>query len=129
MDNLSFVKRFIAGTKQGVVQWSEATDPNSPAGCEGFSTKKGNNFLIIMHTENDVYILLIFEETGHEVYRIDENNLLYDLDGESIPSWNAEDEHALSRLFRLAERSAKQIDSLLNRLVSDLPDEDPILPF
>lgn len=97
---------------------------------EGFYTVRGNNDVVIMRLNSDNYVMAIRDADGTEVYRIDEDNLLYDADGDMIAKWSRDDANALPRLFRLAERSAKRIDSLLDELTKDLPDDDDVdLPF
>lgn len=83
----------------------------------------------IVRFVGESYAMVIFNENGEEIYRIDEDNLLYDAGGDHINNWTRDDEYALPRLFRLAERSAKKIDSLLDELTKDLPDDDDGLPF
>lgn len=132
MDNLSFVKRFIAGTKEKYIQWNDIKGIVkffSLAASEGFYTVRGDNDIVIVHSDRDDYVMAIWGKAGKEIYRIDEDNLLYDSDGDMIKEWDRNDEHALSRLFRLAERSAKKIDSLLDELTKGLPDDDDGLPF
>lgn len=129
MDNLSFVKRFIAGTKEKYIQWDETKGImllNNAS--EGFYTVRNDNIVIIMRMIDDSYAMAIRDVGGDEVYRINEDNLMYDADGDMISSWNTDDTHALSRLFRLAERSAKKIDSLLDELTEGLPNGNG-LPF
>lgn len=130
MDNLSFVKRFITGTKEECIQWSDMKGAMPlPVASEGFYTVRGNNDVVIMRLDSNNYVMAIWDIAGTEIYRIDEDNLLYDADGDMIANWDSDDEHALSRLFRLAERSAKRIDSLLDELTKDLPDDAVDLLF
>lgn len=129
MDNLNFVRRFIIATKEGYVQWNETKGSvRLFTISEGFYTEKSHNVIIIMRQADDGYAMSIRDATGDELYRIDEANLLYDSDGDRLTAWDIDDQNALSRLFRLAERSAKKIDSLLDELTKDFPDENDV-PF
>lgn len=129
MDNLSFVKRFIAGTKNGLVTWEDARPaiivPQNFE--EGFYTEKDGYNVIIMRTNKDTYTMIVCRKDGREAYRIDEKNLSDDLSTNKT-LWSSEDQYVLSRLFRLAERNAKKIDELLEYLTMDLPEEHD-LPF
>lgn len=74
------------------------------------------------------YTMCILSEELKEIYRIDDSNLFDGEDGERVNHTN-EDRLVLARLFRLAERSARQIDRLLEELAKGLPDISDDLPF
>ena len=144
MNNIDFVERFIAGTKEKQLQLSEFN--GSMNGClydkrndydQAFSVTRGDS--VILSTKKELfdeydrsegfsYSLIILTSNLKEVYRIDSDNLFDSDDGTTV--YYSEDKKlVLSRLFRLAERSARKIDRLLDSLVQGLSDPADELPF
>lgn len=88
---------------------------------------------ILFNSDEEVaeyrYTMRILSEDLKEIYRIDDSNLFDSEDGERVFHYNDEDKFVLARLFRLAERSARQIDRLLEDLAKGLPDISEEGPF
>ena len=104
---------------------------------QAFSVTRGDS--VILSTKKELfdeydrsegfsYSLIILTSNLKEVYRIDSDNLFDSDDGTTV--YYSEDKKlVLSRLFRLAERSARKIDRLLDSLVQGLSDPADELPF
>ena len=75
------------------------------------------------------YTLIILDSALTEQYRIDDDNLFDSDSGTSAAYRSEENQLVLSRLFRLAERSAKNVDRLLENLAAGLADSSDELPF
>lgn len=145
MNNFNFVEKFISGTKENQLKWSEFSGTvngyvykqQSEYEQAFFVLRKGSVVLITKRADYDdygnyvgnKYTLIILDSALTEQYRIDDDNL-FDSDGETSAAYRSkEDQLVLSRLFRLAERSAKNIDRLLEKLAAGLSDSSDELPF
>ena len=144
MNNIDFVERFIAGTKEKQLQWSEFNGSMNGSLYDkrndydqAFSVTRGDS--VILSTKKELfdeydrsegfsYSLIILTSNLKEVYRIDTDNL-FDSDYGTTVYYSEDKKLVLSRLFRLAERSARKIDRLLDSLVQGLSDPADELPF
>lgn len=144
MNNIDFVERFIAGTKEKQLQWSEFNGSMNGRLYDkrndydqAFSVTRGDS--VILSTKKELfdeydrsegfsYSLIILTSNLKEVYRIDSDNL-FDSDVGTTVYYSEDKKLVLSRLFRLAERSARKIDRLLDSLVQGLSDPADELPF
>ena len=135
----------IYATKKGEIIWKKGRD-NSGLGAglgalisldtitDYFSAQFNDKRVFITRTypnsEEDAtsYAIRITNSNNQELYAIDENNLF---DGEEgLSSTNLSGDHTLlSRLYRLAERKANNIDNIMDDIVKGLSDPDDELPF
>lgn len=145
MNNFDFVEKFISGTKEKQLKWSEFS--GTVNGCvykqqneyeqAFFVLRKGSFVLITKRADYDdygnytgnKYTLIILDSALTEQYRIDDDNLFDSDSGTSAAYRSKENQLVLSRLFRLAERSAKNVDRLLENLAAGLADSSDELPF
>lgn len=145
MNNFDFVERFIEGTKGKRLTWNEFTGTLN--GCVYEQNREYNQAFYVLRDKKVIlltktilfdsdeevaeyrYTMRILSEDLKEIYRIDDSNLFDSEDGERVFHYNDEDKFVLARLFRLAERSARQIDRLLEELAKGLPDISDDLPF
>ena len=141
MNNLDFVKKLISGTKTGSVEWENASSfiINKYSTFDSifcFMRQKYEVLIAKMDKDNpsnlyneNKYALFIVDGTSfEEIFCIDSDNLMEgDIYSNSF-SPEKNDSSALSRLYRLAERSSKKIDRLFDVLTQGINDEDE-LPF
>lgn len=145
MNNLDFVKKFIAGTKNDQLQWQDFSSLNcmrqykeAQSYSQIFYVQRNGQFVLSTKSTqyddygnyvDDDYSVIILDSDFTELYKIDSDNL-FDADiHESTVFYSGEDKLVLSRLFRLAERSAKKIDRLLDKISYGLNDTSDDLPF
>jgi len=145
MNNFDFVEKFISGTKEKQLKWSEFSGTVNGQVYKQqkeyeqafFVLRKGSFVLITKrddyddygHYTGNKYTLIILDSTLNELYRIDDDNLFDSDTGTSGAYHSKENQLVLSRLFRLAERSAKNVDRLLENLAAGLLDSSDELPF
>lgn len=105
------VDKLHARTVERKIIWEMGDEPD-----EYVSSLRGKStFTLRRIKENYKYVLTMRNETGEIVFRISHDNL---------PSSSSE---ALLRLYKLAERIAKQIDDEVNKaidLLDDLGDDE-----
>lgn len=145
MNNFDFVEKFISGTKEKQLKWSEFSGTvnghvykqQNEYEQAFFVLRKGSFVLITKRADYDdygnytgnKYTLIILDSALTEQYRIDDDNLFDSDSGTSAAYRSKENQLVLSRLFRLAERSAKNVDRLLENLAAGLADSSDELPF
>lgn len=145
MNNFDFVEKFISGTKEKQLKWSEFSGTvnghvykqQNEYEQAFFVLRKGSFVLITKRDDYDdygnytgnKYTLIILDSALTEQYRIDDDNLFDSDSGTSAAYRSEENQLVLSRLFRLAERSAKNVDRLLENLAAGLADSSDELPF
>lgn len=105
------VDKLHARTVERKVIWEQGDEPD-----EYVSSLKGKAMFTLRRIkENYKYVLTMRNETGEIVFRISHDNL------------EASSSEALLRLYKLAERIAKQIDDEVNKaidLLDDLGDDE-----
>ncbi|HVZ40570.1 MAG TPA: hypothetical protein VHI13_14920 [Candidatus Kapabacteria bacterium] len=105
------VDKLHARTVERKVIWELGDEPD-----EYVATLRGKaTFTLRRIKENYKYVLTMRNETGEVVFRISHDNL------------EASSSEALLRLYKLAERIAKQIDDEVNKaidLLDDLGDDE-----
>lgn len=145
MNNFDFVEKFISGTKEKKLKWAECTGAINGRVYKQrneyeqafFVLRKGSVVLVTKKEDYDEhgdytgnkYSLIILDSDLDELYRIDDSNLFDSDDDTSTVYYSQEKSLVLSRLFRLAERSAKNVDRLLEKLAEGLFSPSDELPF
>ena len=134
MQNIEFINKYINGTKNGNVIWDNCSIPSNKWD-KAYITKKNNTIIAITFSEEkykngervpDEYKMYILDSSMNELYKIDNTNLE---EGETEYNriYKKNDSLSLSRLYRLADRSANKIDKLLAELSAGVDEEE--LPF
>ncbi len=132
MTNLKFVNTLISATKKGELQWQEYVDSKGEM-KDAFAVQRRGNKVVTAKIslydsdENyigDDYIVALQDYQGKEIYRIDDSSLFEDEEGESYYNFHDSDKHALSRLYRLAQRSATKIEKILAQFTEGLASEN-----
>lgn len=141
MNNIAFVKKYVAATKAGELTWENVTRSMSnqlernnldEKFDQAFFVERSSSYVVINRvTSYDAfgnetgysYCLIIFDYRYHELFRITEESIL-DVDDGVIITNPVLNKRLLSRLYRLAERSAKRIDALLEQLTEGLTAEN-----
>ena len=145
MNNFDFVEKFISGTKEKQLKWSEFSGTvnghvykQQNEYEQAFFVLRKESFVLITKRDDyddygnytgNKYTLIILDSALTEQYRIDDDNLFDSDSGTSAAYRSKENQLVLSRLFRLAERSAKNVDRLLENLAAGLADSSDELPF
>ncbi|MET0017957.1 hypothetical protein [Oscillibacter sp.] len=139
MENRAFVERYIYGTKKNEVKWESApTYSLSHYNCDSiFIAKKEKGAVAVgrsQSTDNygnpseDNYYVFILDSNQDLIFTIDKNNIS-DTDDDDFSQPSPDDMILLSRLYRLASRSAQKIDVLLQQLVAGISEPEDDLPF
>lgn len=139
MENKAFVERYIYETKKNEVEWESSPNCNVDSyRCDSlFISKKENDIVAVGREEflddqgnssEDEYYVFILDLSHKLLFTIDKNNIS-DSDDEQCSQFSPDDVFLISRLYRLAERSARKIDVLLQQLVTGISDPEDDLPL